>query len=196
MIPGWRVATRWTVLRATARACWSRCWTWWSGAHFRALLTLEEHVTYIYSSSTSRETDASPSSKSLSLVAELINKALNVAQLILRDEKYRTIVAKTPNLINRLLCLLERLDTSEAKRLVLRVIGTLGESEESKIEIGRHQGFRKILKLLVEGDEELTSEIIRTLKQFLRGAEDVRLFLFYYFYSIIFTLQAITLLEP
>jgi len=59
---------------------------------------------------------------------------------------------------------LEKLDSKEAKKLALRVISAIGETNENKIEIGRHQGFKKILKLLFEEDEELTQEIAKTLK--------------------------------
>ncbi|KAK9728054.1 hypothetical protein K7432_001370 [Basidiobolus ranarum] len=100
-------------------------------------------------------------------LAELINKALNVAELILKEEKYRQVVANTPDLINRILLLLERLNTTETKKLALRVISTLGETDGNKIEIGRHQGFKKILRLLLEGDPELTTEIVKTMKHLL-----------------------------
>ena len=59
---------------------------------------------------------------------------------------------------------MEKLDSKEAKKLALRVISAIGETNENKIEIGRHQGFKKILKLLFEEDEELTQEIAKTLK--------------------------------
>ncbi|CAB4395559.1 unnamed protein product [Rhizophagus irregularis] len=105
-------------------------------------------------------------------VADLVNKALNVAELILKDEKYRQLVANTPNLIYRILLLLEKLNTIEAKKLTLRVISTLGENDWNKIEIGRHQGFKKILRLLIEDDPELTSEIVRTIKHFLEVRDE------------------------
>lgn len=108
-------------------------------------------------------------------LAGLVNKALNVAELILKDEKYRNVVANTPNLINRILLLLEKLDTTEAKKLALRVISTLGETEGNKLEIGRHQGFKKILRLLLVGDEELTVEIVKTIKHLLEFRGDALL---------------------
>ncbi|CAG8450051.1 14010_t:CDS:10 [Funneliformis caledonium] len=104
-------------------------------------------------------------------VADLVNKALNVAELILKDEKYRQLVANTPNLICRILLLLEKLNTTEAKKLTLRVISTLGENDLNKIEIGRHQGFKKILRLLID-DPDLTSEIVRTIKHFLEVRDE------------------------
>ncbi|CAI2168975.1 19330_t:CDS:10 [Funneliformis geosporum] len=97
-------------------------------------------------------------------VADLVNKALN-------DEKYRQLVANTPNLIYRILLLLEKLNTTEAKKLTLRVISTLGENDLNKIEIGRHQGFKKILRLLID-DPDLTSEIVRTIKNFLEVRDE------------------------
>ncbi|CAJ0763127.1 8442_t:CDS:10 [Entrophospora sp. SA101] len=88
----------------------------------------------------------------LDRVADLINKGLNVSELILKDEKYQQVVANTPNLICRILLLLEKLNTTEAKKLALRVISTLGESDLNKLEIGRHEGFKKILQLLLDGE--------------------------------------------
>ncbi len=82
------------------------------------------------------------------------------------------MVANTPNLIYRILLLLEKLNTTEAKKLTLRVISTLGENDLNKIEIGRHQGFKKILRLLIEDDPELTSEIVRTIKNFLEVRDE------------------------
>jgi hypothetical protein len=79
---------------------------------------------------------------------------------------------------------LEKLNTIEAKKLTLRVISTLGENDWNKIEIGRHQGFKKILRLLIEDDPELTSEIVRTIKHFLEVRdEDIQVkisFLFFF----------------
>lgn len=88
-------------------------------------------------------------------------------ELILRDEKYRVIVKETPNLINRILKLLDSLNTVENKKLVLRVISVLGENTDNKLEIGRLEGFGKIIKLLFHEDKELTREILSTLKHFL-----------------------------
>ena len=56
-----------------------------------------------------READKSESQENI--VVDLLNKALNVAELILHDEKYRLIVKETPNLINRILSLLDNLKT-------------------------------------------------------------------------------------
>ena len=144
--------------------------------------------------------DGNAPTVNVELLAALVNKALNVAELILKDEKYRRVVASTPNLINKVLALLEQLDSTETKKLALRVISTLGDSTDNKLEIGacravpalqgmrdslrtvvahalairpprfsagRHEGFRKILRLLVEGDAELTQEIIRTIRHLL-----------------------------
>jgi hypothetical protein len=43
-----------------------------------------------------------------------ISKALGVAELILHDEKYRVVVQNTPDLINRILALLDAVQTSGA----------------------------------------------------------------------------------
>jgi len=53
-----------------------------------------------------------------------------------QDEKYRIIVKDTPDLINRILSLLETLANTESKRLLLRVITSLGRTGANKLEIG------------------------------------------------------------
>eukprot|EP00742_Colponemidia_sp_Colp-10_P007091 GILJ01007613.1.p1 GENE.GILJ01007613.1~~GILJ01007613.1.p1 ORF type:complete len:2709 (-),score=449.42 GILJ01007613.1:350-8476(-) len=100
-------------------------------------------------------------------VNQVFNKIINVAELILRDEKYRETLRDTPLVINQVLSLLEKVQSKEAKKLLLRLITSLGENLENKMEIGRRQGFRKMLRLLLDKDEELTREILRTLKRFL-----------------------------
>jgi hypothetical protein len=72
----------------------------------------------------------------LGFVAQLINKALGVAELILRDEKYRVVVKDTPDLINRILSLLDAVQTSENKLLLVKLIAVLGENSANKLEIG------------------------------------------------------------
>jgi hypothetical protein len=110
-----------------------------------------------------KEAEKGPNSQE-SLIADLINKALSVAELILRDEKYRLIVKETPNLINRIVSLLDSLSTVESKKVVLRVIAVLGETIQNQLELGRVEGFRKMLKLLFSEDRELTKEILKTIK--------------------------------
>lgn len=109
-----------------------------------------------------KEAEKGPNSQE-NLIADLINKALSVAELILRDEKYRLIVKETPNLINRIVSLLDSLSTVESKKVVLRVIAVLGETIQNQLELGRVEGFRKMLKLFSE-DRELTKEILKTIK--------------------------------
>lgn len=46
------------------------------------------------------------------------------------------VVKETPNLINRILSLLDTMKSPENQKLVLRVISALGESTENKLEIG------------------------------------------------------------
>jgi len=60
--------------------------------------------------------------------------------------------------------MLETLNTTETKKLALRIISTMADTTAIKVEIGRHEGFKKILRLLIEGDAELTQEILRTFK--------------------------------
>ncbi|GAM25725.1 hypothetical protein SAMD00019534_089000 [Acytostelium subglobosum LB1] len=102
----------------------------------------------------------------VTLLVELINKSLGVAELILHDEKYKVVVKETPNLIYRILTLLDTLSTSENKKILLRIISAIGENPDNKLEIGRLEGFKKLL-VLMHNDKELTREILKTIKHFL-----------------------------
>ncbi|KAG0242468.1 hypothetical protein BGW41_004036 [Actinomortierella wolfii] len=90
-------------------------------------------------------------------------KALVLIDLILKDEKYRNIASSSPQVITRTLSMLERPGSVESKILTLRIVATLGESDRNKIEIARHEGYRKILRLLIDNNPELTQEVIRTV---------------------------------
>eukprot|EP01047_Picozoa_sp_COSAG01_P073717 COSAG01_NODE_12099_length_1801_cov_1.054642_1_plen_163_part_10 len=107
--------------------------------------------------------DFSPAATNL---ADLFNNALEVAEILIRDEKYRQVVKDTPAIMSQIVDILSIAGNPEAKKIVLRMISSFGSSE-SKMLIGRHGGFRKMLKLLVEGDEDLTREVLKTLKHFL-----------------------------
>lgn len=115
---------------------------------------------------------SSTTDSSVTALAELVNKALNIAEVILKDEKYRLVVANTPDLINRILLLLEKVDSNEAKTLVLRLVSTLGANDESKLAIGKGEGFRKIMRMLLDADAELSGEILRTIKHFVCFKDD------------------------
>ena len=104
-------------------------------------------------------------------VARLVDKALTVAELILRHERYRMVVEDSPDLIFRVLKLLDTLESRDSKLLALRVISSLGRSGANQKEIGRQDGYRQMLTMLNEGDEELTREIASTLKMLLNAAE-------------------------
>ncbi len=70
-------------------------------------------------------------------------------------------------MLGRILSLLEKLDGTEAKRVVLRIITIASHDDEAKLTIGRHHGFAKILRLLLDGDQELITDIVKTIKHFL-----------------------------
>jgi hypothetical protein len=117
----------------------------------------------VFESKLSAGGDFSPAATNL---ADLFNNALEVAEILIRDEKYRQVVKDTPAIMSQIVDILSIAGNPEAKKIVLRMISSFGSSE-SKMLIGRHGGFRKMLKLLVEGDEDLTREVLKTLKHFL-----------------------------
>lgn len=46
---------------------------------------------------------------------------------------------ETPDLINRILAMLQTLGTTENKKVLLRVISTLSQNDENKLEIGKYE---------------------------------------------------------
>lgn len=105
-------------------------------------------------------------------LADVINKALCVAELILRDEKYKEIATMGPSILCKVLSLLENVESTEAKQLALRMVASIGHSPQGKLEIGRLDGFRKVLTLLLEKDQALSKEALNTLSHFLEATNE------------------------
>ncbi|KAF9364320.1 hypothetical protein BGX34_001906 [Mortierella sp. NVP85] len=98
---------------------------------------------------------------------EPLDKALALINLILKEDKYRRQVAEAPDFISRLLSLLEKPGSPDTKILILRIIATIGESDRNKIEIAKRMGYKKILRLLIAENPELTQEVVRTVNHLL-----------------------------
>ncbi|KAF9972621.1 hypothetical protein BGZ73_004227 [Actinomortierella ambigua] len=105
----------------------------------------------------------SGASEHMDCLQEAYCKSLVLIDLILKDEKYCTLTSSSPQFISRTLSMLERSGSVESKILILRIVATLGGSDQNKIEIARLEGYRKILRLLIDNNPELTQEIIRTV---------------------------------
>jgi len=103
-------------------------------------------------------------------IAETVNKALSVAELIIKEEKYRGIATvDAPQVTKRLLSLLENVKTLEAKKILLRMIGLMAQSIESRLEICRLDGYRKVLRVLRESPDQLSKEAINTLSHLIEA---------------------------
>ncbi|KAF9574448.1 hypothetical protein EC968_006432 [Mortierella alpina] len=103
---------------------------------------------------------------------EPLDRSLVLINLILKEEKYRRLVADAPDFISRLLSLLEKPGLPGSKILFLRIIATIGESDRNKIEIAKREGYKKILRLLIADSPELTQEVVRTVNHLLEFNED------------------------
>ncbi|KAF9958547.1 hypothetical protein BGZ72_000216 [Mortierella alpina] len=103
---------------------------------------------------------------------EPLDRSLVLINLILKEEKYRHLVADAPDFISRLLSLLEKPGLPGSKILFLRIIATIGESDRNKIEIAKREGYKKILRLLIADSPELTQEVVRTVNHLLEFNED------------------------
>lgn len=107
-------------------------------------------------------------------VMELVPEALRAAELILRDETYVEAIKDSPATIGRILSLLERLQTSELRghvALAMQLIKRLSSSPEARREIGRLQGFSRLLRLALIKDDALSREVLRTAQSLLREAK-------------------------
>ena len=103
-------------------------------------------------------------------IAETVNKALGVAELIISEDKYRGIATvDAPQVTRRLLSLLENVKTPEAKRLALRMIGFMAQSMESRLEFCRLDGYRKVLQVLRESPDQITMEAVTTLSHLIEA---------------------------
>ena len=103
-------------------------------------------------------------------IAETVHKALSVAELIIKEEKYRGIATvDAPQVTKRLLSLLENVKTPEAKKMALRMIGLMAQSMESRLEFCRLDGYRKVLRVLHESPDHLSKEAINTLSHLIEA---------------------------
>jgi len=59
------------------------------------------------------------------------------------------------------------MDDEEVKIILIKLLGVLGKSLENKVIIGQNDGFRKLLGLMLEQNEDLLKGIIDAFKQFL-----------------------------
>jgi hypothetical protein len=98
-----------------------------------------------------------------------INNLLSVMELLVRNEAYRLHLESSPQVLSNLLLLFELVESDDVKVLALRLVTSLGISSQSKLEICKRDGFKKILQLLLDENQNLTKEVIRTLKHFLEA---------------------------
>lgn len=64
------------------------------------------------------------------------------------------------------------MDDEEAKLILIKLLGVLGKSLENKVIIGKNDGFRKLLGLMLERNEDILKEIIGAFKQILDVTSD------------------------
>ncbi|XXQ36554.1 NTF2 domain-containing protein [Plasmodiophora brassicae] len=103
---------------------------------------------------------------------EVVERALSVSVLILQDPIHSSQAALNSTLIGRILSLLETVSDKALQGLVLQIITGLCTNPESRLEIARLDGFRKMLILLGSGDDDLSHQILRTLRVFLDAESD------------------------
>lgn len=100
-------------------------------------------------------------------LAGVLNKVLAVLELMLREPVHRVRAEHSPDSVNHILRLFERVSDDESRLAALRIIALLGSTPESKLEICSREGFKQVLQLLLGKDERVSREVIRILKQLL-----------------------------
>lgn len=101
----------------------------------------------------------------------LLNKLLTAVEIILRDETCREYCRDLPKLVDHLIFIFESIDDDNSRVLALRVIASMNLSLEKKVEICKREEFKRMLELLVDKNQDLAKEIIRTVKCFLGSQE-------------------------
>eukprot|EP01028_Stygiella_incarcerata_P004223 TRINITY_DN1903_c0_g1_i1.p1 TRINITY_DN1903_c0_g1~~TRINITY_DN1903_c0_g1_i1.p1 ORF type:complete len:2202 (+),score=582.27 TRINITY_DN1903_c0_g1_i1:364-6969(+) len=112
----------------------------------------------------------------LSELSELVTKSVAILEIILRDDRYKDVVKETPELFTRIIDLLDKLPDPESKKYALRMLTSLGGSEEGQIELCRLDRLNKILSMTqVETDDEgLRREVLRTIRKLVDSSEGIR----------------------
>jgi hypothetical protein len=72
-----------------------------------------------------------------------------------------------PALMEQIVNLLERVRTKDGQKLILKVISNLGTLPEHRLAFGRLEGFRKMLRLIADSDDELKRLILQAMRHFI-----------------------------
>ena len=108
-----------------------------------------------------------------SLTVSVLPQVLQSLEVLLRESKYRTAIESSPEVIGNILSLFEDVTCSEVRVSALRLIAAIAITPESRVEICSREGFKTVLQLMLEKDEDLTKEVARTVKHFLHIKEPV-----------------------
>ena len=70
--------------------------------------------------------------------------------------------------MHNFLNLIDKVDRSETRVILIKLLVMISESVDSKVEFVRREGFTKLLKLLMRNDENVTRVISLALLHFLQ----------------------------
>eukprot|EP00761_Pharyngomonas_kirbyi_P005904 gb/GECH01005910.1/.p1 GENE.gb/GECH01005910.1/~~gb/GECH01005910.1/.p1 ORF type:complete len:2384 (+),score=392.02 gb/GECH01005910.1/:1-7152(+) len=97
----------------------------------------------------------------------VVEQGLRIAEILLRDDaRCGILVGQQGGCMGRVLGLLEGLTTEADKRKAVRIVALLGRYEHNRREIGRLDGFRRILDLL-ESHPGMKKDILHAMRYFL-----------------------------
>ena len=96
-----------------------------------------------------------------------VKNLLQSVELILKDTEFRKQLQSSTVLFTQVVMMLNNIEDEEVKIILIKLVGILGKNIENKIVIGKNDGFKKLLSLMVEQSEDLLKGIIDTFKQLL-----------------------------
>lgn len=116
--------------------------------------------------------------QNLQLIHEIMNQVLELADFILSDAKYRKQLENSQVWINEFLKLVEMVEKSESKIIIIKLIMMMTDNIDTKLEFVKNEGFGKLLSLLISKDERISQIISKALFHFLQipNAEDSKYF--------------------
>ena len=92
---------------------------------------------------------------------------LSSIEVILKDPFYREKLQSSTILLTQLVLMLDQIADEEAKLILIKIVGILGKNSECRMVIGMHDGFKKLLAVMLQQNEGLMKGIIETFKQLL-----------------------------
>ncbi|RKP13863.1 hypothetical protein BJ684DRAFT_19683, partial [Piptocephalis cylindrospora] len=107
-----------------------------------------------------------PSDKVDTHHSEKLGRALDMVELLVREEKYQRALASHPTSLGQLL---QSLQHSPSPLPFLRIIASLGQLPDASAQLGLQRGFRILTLCMADPDPDISLQALITLRDILRG---------------------------